>query len=106
MTRVGRLRDHVPTSGEDFHTLARVAGTRIEHIVSSDSPDDAVQLQAWDEWVLLLAGAARLEVDGQPLAMSARDWLVIPAGTPHRVLGTEPGTEWLAVHGASQVPGS
>ena len=101
MTRVGRLRDHVPTSGEDFHTLARVAGTRIEHIVSSDSPDDAVQLQAWDEWVLLLAGAARLEVDGQPLAMSARDWLVIPAGTPHRVLGTEPGTEWLAVHGAS-----
>ena len=106
MTRVGRLRDHVPTSGEDFHTLARVGGTRIEHIVSSDSPDDAVQLQAWDEWVLLLAGAARLEVDGQPLAMSARDWLVIPAGTPHRVLGTEPGTEWLAVHGASQAPGS
>ena len=51
--------------------------------------------------VLLLAGAARLEVDGQPVEMSERDWLMIPAGTPHRVLGTEPGTEWLAVHGAS-----
>ena len=101
MNLVRRLSSDVPRSGEDFHPLACVGGTRIEHIVSSDSPDDVVQVQAWDEWVLLLAGAARLEVDGQPVEMSERDWLMIPAGTPHRVLGTESGTEWLAVHGAS-----
>ena len=106
MTRVRRLSSDVPRSGEDFHPLARVGGTRVEHIVSSDSPDTAVQVQAWDEWVLLLTGAARLEVDGHPVAITARDWLLIPAGTPHRVLATEPGTEWLAVHAASQVPGS
>ena len=106
MNLVRRLSSDVPRSGEDFHPLACVGGTRIEHIVSSDSPDDAVQLQAWDEWVLLLSGAARLELDGQPVEMTARDWLLIPAGTPHRVLGTESGTEWLAVHGAFGVPES
>ena len=106
MTRVRRLSSDVPRSGEDFHPLARVGGTRVEHIVSSDSPDTAVQVQAWDEWVLLLTGAARLEVDGHPVAITARDWLLIPAGTPHRVLATEPGTEWLAVHGASGAPES
>ena len=103
MTEVtkGHLDSAIPGSGEAFHELARIGGARIEHIVSSDSPDDAVQVQACDEWVLLLTGTAQLELDGQPVPMAARDWLLIPAGTPHRVLRTEAGTEWLAVHGAS-----
>ena len=36
MTRVGRLRDHVPTSGEDFHTVVR-------GVLAGES-----QLRPWD----------------------------------------------------------
>lgn len=102
MTGFGRLTDVVPEGGESFHALATLAGARVEHIVSSDSADDGVQLQSWDEWVLVLAGAAELEIDGRLVELTARDWLLIPAGTPHRVLRTGRGTQWLAVHGASE----
>jgi quercetin dioxygenase-like cupin family protein len=99
--RTGRLTDQVPAAGEDFHELTSLPGARVEHIVSSATPDPAVQVQDRDEWVLVLSGAARLEVAGQQVALAARDWLLLPAGTAHRVLATEPGTQWLAVHGAA-----
>jgi mannose-6-phosphate isomerase-like protein (cupin superfamily) len=94
----GRLARDVPADGEAFHGLTSVGTTRIEHIVSSDTPDPSVQQQDWDEWVLLLAGRAVLDVDGRSLELSGGDWLLLPAGTPHRVLRTESGTHWLAVH--------
>jgi mannose-6-phosphate isomerase-like protein (cupin superfamily) len=100
----GRLTDQVPAAGEDFHELATLAGARVEHIVSSAAPDPGVQVQDWDEWVLVLSGAARLEVAGHPVALAARDWLLLPAGTAHRVLATEPGTQWLAVHASAAAP--
>ncbi len=55
-------------------------------------------MQAWDEWVLVVAGAATLEVSGEQLRLTAGDWVLLPAGTPHRVLTTEHGTHWIAVH--------
>jgi cupin 2 domain-containing protein len=91
----------VPASGEAFHRLAEVGATRIEHIVSSDTPDPGEQVQAWDEWVVLLRGAARLDLGGVPVDLGAGDWLLIPAGTRHRVLWTEAGTHWIAVHGGA-----
>ncbi len=27
------------------------------------------------------------------------DWVLLPAGTPHRLVETEPGTKWLTVTG-------
>jgi mannose-6-phosphate isomerase-like protein (cupin superfamily) len=95
---IGRLTHDIPRSGEAFHQLARLGTTRIEHIVSSDSPETSPQRQAWDEWVLVLAGTAVLEVDGSSVHVGVGDWLLLPADTPHRVLQTESGTHWLAVH--------
>jgi cupin 2 domain-containing protein len=100
----GRLTGDVPDSGEAFLSLATVGGARIEHIVSSASPDSAEQVQDWDEWVVVVSGAARLGLPGGELALGPGDWVLIPAGTPHRVLATERGTHWLAVHDRAGAP--
>ena len=50
-----------------------------------------------DEWVVVLAGRAQLEVAGTRLTLDAGDWVLLPAGTPHRLAETEPGTSWLTV---------
>lgn len=104
--RRGSLGREVPDSGEAFHLLATVGDARVEHIVSSDSPDAGEQVQTWDEWVLLVSGSAQLELPGGPVDLGPGDWLVIPAGTPHRVLGTSAGTHWIAVHAVSSDPAS
>ncbi len=83
-------------------------GLRIERIVSMghQSPPDFWYEQPWDEWVLLLSGAARLrfekEADARPLA--AGDYVFIPAKTRHRVDWTslDHPTVWLAVHYRAQ----
>lgn len=95
----GRLARDVPDRGEAFHPLASFAGVRVEHIVSSDSPDTVEQCQDWDEWVLLTAGGAELDVDGRQVRLEPGQWLVLPAGIRHRVLSTATGSHWIAVHG-------
>ena len=94
----GRLSQQVPGAGEAFHALADLGGARVEHIVSSDSPDPAEQVQAWDEWVLVVSGRARLEVPDGELELGPGDWVTIRAHTPHRVLAATAGTHWIAVH--------
>lgn len=53
------------------------------------------------EWVLLLAGAARLRFESraEPIELAPGDSLLIPAGARHRVEWTTPDREtvWLAV---------
>ena len=44
------------------------------------------------------SGSATLELDGETVELAAREWLLMPAGLPHRLVHTEPGTEWLALH--------
>lgn len=87
-----------PATGERFTELVAGGRLRIESIVSSDVPDQAVYDQAHDEWAVLLAGSAVVEVDGQEVRLHAGDWLWLPAHTPHRVLATSRGARWLAVH--------
>lgn len=88
---------------EVFTTLLDRPGVRIERIVSQGqaTPPDAPYDQPHDEWVLLLAGAARLWIDGAgERDLAPGDALLIPAHTRHRVTRTqtEPPTVWLAVH--------
>ncbi|WP_370327505.1 cupin domain-containing protein [Euzebya sp.] len=87
-----------PAHGERFEELVHRRGVVVEQIVSSSSPDTSEQIQDHDEWVLLLDGAATLEVAGVPLDLAAGQWVVLPARTPHRVVSTAAGTRWLAVH--------
>lgn len=94
----GRLPDEV------FEKLAEGDGVTVERIVSTGQSTPAGDWLIGDrhEWVALLTGAARLLFEGEsaPRPLAPGDWLLIPAGTRHRVEWTaadEP-TVWLAVH--------
>lgn len=91
------------TGAEVFTTLLARPGLHIERIVSQGqiTPADAPYDQARDEWVLLLAGAARLWLEDRgDITLTAGDALLIPAHIRHRVIWTQadPPTVWLAVH--------
>jgi cupin 2 domain-containing protein len=96
----GRLHDstEAPTAGEAFHEIARMGRVVVEEILSGESHEPTPFLQAHDEWVVLLAGVAELDVDGERCELRPGDWVLLPAGVPHTVLRTDPSTQWLAVH--------
>jgi cupin 2 domain-containing protein len=77
---------------------------RIERIVSRGqvSPPGFWYDQDEDEWVVLLAGAAGLLIEGEtaPRSLAPGDYVYLPAHTRHRVDWTdsERATVWLAVH--------
>ena len=102
---VENLFHHIPRElpAELFTDLLRTDQLRVERIVSAGhtSPEDTWYDQAEQEWVLVLAGAARLEfADGASVALGAGDYLNIPAHRKHRVAWTDPSrpTVWLAIH--------
>jgi cupin 2 domain-containing protein len=101
----GNIFAAVPTdlSDELVQTLIRASGIRIERIVSQGhtSPQGFWYDQATHEWILLLAGAARLQFEGkEPVEMEIGSFFNIPAHQRHRVDWTDPAqpTIWLAIH--------
>jgi cupin 2 domain-containing protein len=102
------LYDGLPTDlpQELTHLLLSAQRLRIERIVSHGhaSPPDFWYDQAEHEWVLLLAGVARLKFDDGVVDLNPGDFIDIPAHRRHRVEWTTPDepTIWLAVfYGAS-----
>ncbi len=87
-----------PAKGERFDTLLTHRNLIIERIVSGADIQPAEYVQAQDEWVLLVQGAAVMDVAGNRTVLGAGDYLFLPAGTPHRVESCDSGTLWLAVH--------
>lgn len=87
---------------ELFTTLLQAPEVRIERIVSHghQSPDGFWYDQPTGEWMIVLKGAARIELEDQTVEMGPGDYLDIPARTKHRVAWTTPDepTIWLAVH--------
>ena len=95
----GRLEDpsSAPAEGERVTELARFPALAVEQILSGSLPAPVSFDQDFDEWVLLLEGRARLLVDGTEIELESGEWLLLPAGCPHTVLETQPGTSWLAL---------
>lgn len=93
----------LPLAAEVFDDLLRRPGLRIERIVSDGqcSPPDFWYEQEEHEWILLLAGEARLRFADEAASRHLRcgDYLDIAAGRRHRVDWTPAGqaTVWLAV---------
>jgi|ERR1700728_3530535 hypothetical protein len=96
----GHLEDSrgAPTRGESISVLASGPGWRVEQILSGTLSAPIEDLLDHDEWVVVLAGGAVLDIDGEALTMAEGDWVHLRAGVPHRVRATEPPTSWLAVH--------
>ena len=88
---------------EQVATLLTKSGLRIERIVSfgQASPPGFWYDLSESEWVVLLAGAARLRFadENEPRLLGPGDWLEIPPHRRHRVDWTDPATPsvWLAV---------
>ena len=98
------LRD-LPDAGanEVIETILAAPGVRIERIVSHGqaNPGGFWYDQPEAEWVLLLAGAARLRFEDEPGSrlLGPGDCVDIAAHRRHRVDWTDPDrpTVWLAV---------
>lgn len=86
---------------ELVEVLVRREGCRVERIVSMGhaSPPGFWYDQAEDEFVLLVRGSARLEIEGELVELRPGDFRLIPAHQRHRVDWTtaEEATVWLAV---------
>ena len=87
-----------PSIGEEFTTLLEKKDIKIARIVSSDKLEDKEYSQAENEFVILLEGKATLEIEGKNVTLNIGDTLYIPAKTKHKVLATQKGTLWIAVH--------
>lgn len=104
MTVANLLTDLPPAvDAESFAAILDRPGVRIERIVSQGqvTPPDQPYRQTHDEWVLLLAGAARLLLEGEAeRALGPGEHVMIPANVRHWVTFTDPDrpTVWLAVH--------
>jgi cupin 2 domain-containing protein len=107
MANSGNLFAGLPAAcvGEEmFADLLRVHGLRVERIVSTGqaSPAGFWYDQPEGEWVIVLAGEARLSIEGEaePRMLKVGDWLNLPPHCRHRVEWTAPDrqTVWLAVH--------
>lgn len=106
MVRVRNLLGDVPSAlpEELVEELVRTPGARLERIVSRGhrTPDGEWYDQEWDEWVVVLAGRARLRIEGEAdvIALGAGDSVLLPARVRHRVEWTDPAvnTVWVALH--------
>ncbi|HEX8301989.1 hypothetical protein [Sphingomonas sp.] len=91
------------TRAEAFTELLSRPGIRVERIVSRGqaTPEDKPLVQAEDEWVLLITGAAGMRIeDSAEIALAPGDHLLIAAGQKHWVTWTakDRPTVWLAIH--------
>jgi len=90
-------------AAERVDALLTRPGLRVERIVSQGqaSPPGFWYDQAEGEWVVLLAGAARLRFadEAEPHLLTPGDWIDIAPHRRHRVDWTDPATPtvWLAV---------
>jgi len=103
--KVANLLAKLPAAkrAEAFTELLARPGVRVERIVSRGqaTPEDEPMVQAQDEWVLLLEGAAGLRIeDSDEVTLAAGDHVWIAAGQKHWVTWTakDRATIWLAVH--------
>lgn len=103
---LGELPSH-PLAKERIETLCERPGVRIERIVSTGqtTPDGEWLDQASDEWVMVVAGRARLSIEGEGTdrVLGEGDYILLPAHCRHRVTWTDDAnpTVWLAIHFAA-----
>ena len=88
---------------ERVDILASADGVRLERIIShgQSSPDDFWYDQDEAEWVMVLAGRARLRLEGEAndRELIAGDSLFLPTRCRHQITWTDPDrpTVWLAL---------
>ena len=101
----GNIYSKIPSAKdkEIFHTLAVSKKLKIERIVSRGQVTEEGKWlkEPYDEWVIVLKGAGKLRFrqGNRLIKLRVGDYILIPAGTSHRVEWTpaREKTIWLAV---------
>jgi len=91
------LKEEPSENSELFSTLFQNGSLKIESIRSWLKDPGEYYNQEQDEWVLLLSGEAKLEIDNQTFDLQSGDYCFIPKHTSHRVLSTSKNALWLGV---------
>jgi len=85
------------SDSELFETLVKAKNIEIKKIVSNTLTTPRTFVQEEDEFVVLLKGCAKIEINSEVKKLKAGDWLFIPGGTEHTLLKTKKTAVWLAV---------
>jgi cupin 2 domain-containing protein len=100
---MSNLFSHIPSNlpAELMETLIQSDGVRVERIVSHGhaSPEGFWYDQDEHEWVMVLQGSARLQLEDRTIDLGPGDYINLPAHTKHRVqwATNDQPTIWLAI---------
>jgi len=83
---------------EFFKTELKDKNVEIKTIISNTLKTPQTFIQECDEWVVVLQGCAKIEIDGLTHKLKKGDTLFIPAGKKHTLLKTRKTVIWLAVY--------
>jgi len=83
---------------EIFETLIKHKNVTVKKIISNTLKTPQTFVQEEDEFVVLLKGCAKIEINGEIKKLKAGDWLFIPANTTHTLIKTKKTDVWLAVY--------
>jgi cupin 2 domain-containing protein len=83
---------------ENFQTLLKHKNVEIKTIISNTLSTPQTFTQECDEWVVVLQGCAKIEMDGIIHKLKKGDTLFIEANKRHRLLKTKKVVVWLAVY--------
>ena len=85
-------------NSEVFTTEFSSKNVEIKTIVSNTLHTPQIFKQTCDEWVVVLQGCAKIEMDGVVHKLLKGDTLFIPAEKEHILLKTKKLVVWLAVY--------
>lgn len=83
---------------EDFTTLLEHKNVKISRIISNTLKTERTFCSDSDEWVIVIQGCAKLEMNNDVYKLTKGDTLFIPANTQHKLLKTKKVVVWLAVY--------
>jgi len=83
---------------EKFYEHLTCKNVSIKTIISNTLSTPQTFQQQCDEWVVVLQGCVKIEMDGIIYKLTKGDSLFIPSQTKHTVLKTRKVVIWLAVY--------
>ena len=92
------IEDLPPIDSEIFKTLLKHKNIEIKKIISNTLKTPQTFIQKEDEFVVLLKGCAKIEINGKIKKLKSGDTIFIPANTSHTLLKTKKIAIWLAIH--------
>jgi len=86
------------TDSEIFSTLLTSDNVTIKRIISNTLSTSQTFVQKESEWVVVLQGCAKIEIDGVIHKLKKGDFLFIPSMKEHTLLKTKKVVVWLAIY--------